>query len=148
MALETNQNPPPDWPIRFLDAYRKIANVTLAAERAGVSRRAVYKRGEADPEFAGAMEDAREEAYDRLEHEAFRRGARGVLEPVFYQGERCGEIRRYSDALLALLLKANRPERFRENARIEHAGQVGVVPVREIVIEVPKDATDSGAEPV
>ena len=51
---------------------------------------------------------------DALEQEARRRALEGVEEPVFCRGERVGVIRRYSDALLILLLKAKRPEQFRD----------------------------------
>jgi hypothetical protein len=33
---------------------------------------------------------------------------------VYYQGAQCGTIREYSDTLLIFLLKAKRPEEFRE----------------------------------
>ena len=32
-------------------------------------------------------------AVERLEAEADRRAVEGVLEPVFYQGEECGQVR-------------------------------------------------------
>ena len=35
-------------------------------------------------------------------------------EEVFYQGEECGRILRYSDSLMMFLLKAHRPAKFRE----------------------------------
>ncbi|MHC5536960.1 hypothetical protein ACYOEI_01645 [Singulisphaera rosea] len=52
---------------------------------------------------------------DTLESEARRRALDGVEKPVFYRGQKCGAIREYSDALLMFLMKAARPERFRES---------------------------------
>ena len=40
-------------------------------------------------------------------------------EPVFYQGQVVGHIRKYSDNLLMFLLKAHWPEKFRENVSID-----------------------------
>ena len=47
-----------------------------------------------------------------------RRASEGTLKPVFYQGKMCGEIREYSDTLLIFLLKARRPETYRERSDI------------------------------
>ena len=33
---------------------------------------------------------------------------------MFYKGAVCGHVRRYSDTLLMFLLKAHRPEKYRE----------------------------------
>lgn len=118
--------PPIDWPARFLAAFARTGNKTAAAKRARVSRDTVYALIGESEEFARAVDAAREEAYDRLEQEAHRRAFTGTLEPVFYQGEKCGAIRRYSDTLLMFLLKADRPERFAERRAVEHSGAVAV----------------------
>lgn len=120
------QKPPPpeDWPDRFLAAYAKTGNVTDAAKKARVGRTSVYERINSDADFARAVDAAREEAYDLLEMEAHRRAFTGTIEPVFYQGARCGGIRRYSDTLLMFLLKADRPDRFKERTSTEHSGSV------------------------
>ena len=39
-----------DWRPAFLDALRETANVSLAANDAGVSRQEPYKRRDRDPE--------------------------------------------------------------------------------------------------
>ena len=49
----------------------------------------------------------------------------GVDEPVFYQGAQCGAVRKYSDTLLIFMLKARRPEKYRERANVELTGQGG-----------------------
>lgn len=97
----------------------------MAARRVGISRRGVYQHREASTDFAEAWDDALEEACDLLEGEARRRAYEGTQEPVFYKGEECGRIRKYSDTLTIFLLKAHRPEKYRENFKVEHSGPAG-----------------------
>lgn len=111
-------SPPDDWPERFLAAYGKNGNITRSARQAKVTRQAVQARREASPEFAVAMKAAQEEAIDLLEEEARRRAVDGVLEPVFYLGKKVGSVRKYSDTLLTVLLKGNKPEKYRENVTV------------------------------
>ena len=91
----------PDWAVRFLEVFTATGNVRLAASAAGVSRDAPYKRARRSPRFAERWTTAREEAIDTLEAEARRRALTG------------------SDALLIFLLRAHRPERYRETVRID-----------------------------
>jgi hypothetical protein len=76
-----------------------------------------------DARFKAQYDDARTDAADALEAEAWRRAHDGVDEPVFYQGAVVGAIRRYSDSLLMLMLRAARPEKYRD--RVEHTGKAG-----------------------
>ena len=57
---------------------------------------------------------------DDLELEARRRAVEGTERPVFYQGGEVGYVREYSDTLLIFLLKAHRPNKFRERVEHEH----------------------------
>jgi hypothetical protein len=43
---------------------------------------------------------------------------------VFHQGQECGQIREYSDTLLIFMLKARRPEKFKERFAAEHSGKI------------------------
>jgi hypothetical protein len=108
----------------FLQALRETCNVTLAARAGGVSRRRVYQVREEEPDFAKQWDDALEEGIDLLEHEAQRRAFAGVDKPVFYQGCECGRVREYSDTLTIFLLKAHRPDRFRDNSKVELGGSL------------------------
>jgi hypothetical protein len=54
-----------------------------------------------------------------------RRAFEGVLEPIYHQGEQCGEVRKHSDVLSMFLLKAHRPAKYRDNARMELTGADG-----------------------
>lgn len=105
----------------FLAALTAAGNVSEACQAAGIGRTAAYAWRAADAEFAAAWDGALEEAADRMEREAFRRAVEGVEKPVFGslgQGLGSGEVgrvREYSDTLLIFLLKAARPEKYREN---------------------------------
>src|SRR3990170_2088581 len=113
------------WEAAFIEALRQTANVSRAARMAGVGRRTVYDRRKASEAFREAWDDAREEAADLLEAEARRRAVEGIEEPVHYHGEVCGYVSRYSDTLLIFLLKAARPEKYRERYNLEHTGESG-----------------------
>lgn len=103
----------------FLDNLRETANVTLAARAAGVSSGTVYKHKREDVLFAERWDEAMQEAIDMLEHEAHRRAFRGTEEPVFYQGSECGYVTKYSDSLAMFLLKAHRPDKYRERSEVK-----------------------------
>lgn len=102
----------------FLEALDEGAGVSDACRIAGIARRSVYEWRAGDPEFRTAWDKAIERSADSLEAEAVRRARDGVDEPVFYKGEACGVVRKYSDTLLIFMLKARRPERFRENVMV------------------------------
>lgn len=114
-----------NWEDGFIAALEKTGNISAAARKAKISRNTVYElyRDPAAADFKQAWDDALEVATDALELEARRRAATGVLEPVYYQGKRAGQVRRYSDTLLIFLLKAHRPEKFRENVDVTSGGK-------------------------
>ena len=85
----------------FIDEYIKTGGlVKQACQAAGVSVGAFYKWTANDTLFLEAFERSKAKTLPVLEEEMVRRGLHGYLEPVYYQGERVGEIRRYSDKLL------------------------------------------------
>ncbi|HEY1168755.1 MAG TPA: hypothetical protein VGE81_07280 [Candidatus Limnocylindrales bacterium] len=87
----------PDWRAPFLDAIRVSGNVKLATNAAGIDRSTPYRRAGRDPAFAEAWTAAEQDAIDTLEGEARRRALQG------------------SDGLLMFLLRAHRPERYRDS---------------------------------
>jgi len=128
---------PVDWRVVFLAHLAKTGNVSAAAAEAGINRDTAYSAR--DPEgkdaagraearvFAAHWKSAIATAVDALELEARRRAVDGVREPVgWYQGESGGHVRRYSDTLLIVLLKAHRPEIYRETIVQKHDGRVEV----------------------
>lgn len=114
-----------EWREKFIAALARLGNVTAACDKAKISRSQVYRVRDEDAEFAAAWDEALEEATERLEAEARRRAEKGTLEPIFHKGEKVGSVRRYSDTLMIFLLKAHRPDKYRDNHRIEHTGADG-----------------------
>jgi len=111
----------------FLQELRRTGSIRLAAEATGIPTPQIRHMLAEDPQFAALYQHALELATDDLEAEARRRAVTGVTRPVFYQGEVCGAIQEYSDTLLTQLLKANRPEKYRERyevtGKVDHAHQ-------------------------
>jgi predicted DNA-binding protein YlxM (UPF0122 family) len=104
---------------RFLDYVRDGWSISAAAQKIAVTRQALYALKLADPEFARQWEDAYESGTDLFEDEVKRRALDGIEKPVFYKGEVVGHIREYSDSLMAIVLKARRPEKYRERFDVE-----------------------------
>ena len=96
----------------FLRALAKTGNVGLSVEASGVGRSTVYEWRDKDEGFALEWDTALEAASDVLEAEARRRAVEGVSEPVYYQGEVAGHVKRYSDVLLIFLMKSVNHRRF------------------------------------
>jgi len=109
---------------RFLESLRETGNVRLACEAAGKPRRTVYNWRDRWTTFEDEWDDALEDACDTLEREAWIRATEGQ-----------------SDRLLMFLLKAHRPNKFKERAAVEHTGEAGgpIIQVREIVVEKHND---------
>ena len=124
---------------KFLDLLRQHGNVTLAAEALGFERTTVYVHRAKNKTFAAEWDGAIAEAADRLEAEAWRRAVEGVDEPVFGRVAKdkdgqIGTIRRYSDALMARLLSAHKPEKYRERKEVQLGGSLDIA-ITEVVIE-------------
>jgi hypothetical protein len=107
-----------------LEAYARIGTVVHAAQHVGLPRRTHYKWLKKDPTYARQIAEAEEEAIQHLEREARRRAMVGVEEPVYYRGQVCGAVRKYSDTLLIFLLKAKRPDIYRDHQSVDVAMSV------------------------
>jgi hypothetical protein len=121
----------PERVAAFLEALAATGRVTQAAIAAKVGRTAVYAWRKADPKFAAAWDEAEELGVAMLEDEATRRAVEGVTRPLVSGGTiirgddgKPLELREYSDTLLAMLLRAKRPERYRE--RVDVGGKVAL----------------------
>ena len=109
----------------FLDSFRLSGNVSAAARAVKVERHRPYVWAADDAAFKAAWAEAEQESIDRLEKEARRRAEDGCLEPVYQGGKLVGHKQVYSDALMMLLLKAHRPEKYRERSALEVTGAAG-----------------------
>ncbi len=94
----------------FLETFAECGIVTAAAKVVGIRRDTVYSWRKDDPSFADAMDAAGDEATEALEGEARRRAMES------------------SDTLLIFMLKANRPEKYRDKppVTIDSNAQGGV----------------------
>lgn len=133
-----------DWTKTFIKALGNSGNVTIACKAAVIDRVTAYTKRKADPEFRDRWRVALNEAAELLEAEARRRAEHGVDEPVIHQGQLMGSwvnakgevvtkdapgaklipltIKKYSDTLLIFLMKGAKPQKYRDNAKIEHTG--------------------------
>lgn len=117
---------------QFLVEYAKSGRQAMSAISVGLHPDTVSHAKTNDPAFKAACEGALELYREKLVKEAERRAHDGVEEPVFYKGEECGTIQRYSDMLLLALLKRHIPEfRDRHQVDVTHSGGVMVVAPRD-----------------
>jgi hypothetical protein len=65
-----------------------------------------------DPQYRAAFTEVKEDLFEQLHEEAWRRAMEGDLVPIFYNGVQCGTRRRKSDRLLMFLLQLERPEKY------------------------------------
>lgn len=111
------------WQERFITALRNSGNVRAACQAAGVHRTTPYKAYAESPEFARQWDEALEDAIDTLEAAAWKRARDGVTrhDPIMFKGQKVAEkvITEYSDTLMVTLLKAHRPEKYRERFDIQ-----------------------------
>lgn len=108
------RRPPLAWMPLFLKEIAEGASVKDAGDAAGIGSRALYSRRKTDPDFRREWCEAAEVGTRLLEQEAQRRAYHGTLKPVFFKGEQCGTIREYSDTLMMFLLKARKPDEYRD----------------------------------
>jgi len=109
----------------FLAAYVLTASITKAADAGKCDRQQHYRWLKESGAYAAAFSESKDEAAQSLEDEAVRRAHEGILEPVFYKGKPAGVIRVFSDALMLALLKAFRPDRYRDRVSAEVSGPDG-----------------------
>lgn len=96
-----------DWRDDFVSTLAEFGNVRQACIEAHVSRAGAYKRRETDVEFAQAWDEALENFADLLEGVYARRAIE------------------QSDRAIEFLLKANRPAKYGEKAKLELTGANG-----------------------
>lgn len=121
----------------FLRHFALRGIILDGVSAARVSRSAVNAWRESEW-FEMLYQAAMDEAADRIEAEAYRRSVDGYDEPVVYQGQmaytvdengerRLVTIKKYSDQLMALMLKGAKPDKYRDNHKVEHTGNAGGV---------------------
>jgi len=83
-----------------VSAYREEGSIYHAALNSKVNRKTVYRWIDTDPEFAQALEESKEDCYDKAETSVFRKALAG------------------DSLLLMFYLKAHRPK-FRDKVTID-----------------------------
>jgi hypothetical protein len=91
----------------FLENLRKFGSVYFACRQANIARSTAYDARNSDADFARAWESAKEDALDLLEASAHKRAHNA------------------SDTLIIFLLKAGRPEKYRDVQQHYHSGPDG-----------------------
>lgn len=117
--------PTPEKQAEFLVLLRGGRTVEGAARSVGIHRRALYRFRDRNKEFRRAWDEAWEAGIEALEDELRRRGFEGVEKPVFHGGVVVGSVREFDTTAAIFILKARKPEVYRDNARIEHTGPGG-----------------------
>lgn len=127
-----------DWGPAYLKRFAECGVMKKACDDVGVDYHTVWDRRQTDPAFKAAEEVARGKAADLLESIAWDRATNGTAVLKFHQGlpildpratQKKGrpvfyEEREFDNGLLVTLLKAHKPQKYRENVevtgRIEH----------------------------
>jgi hypothetical protein len=134
-----------EWKAAFCAHLARMGNVKLAAEAAGLSRATVYQHRDADKAFAATWDEAMKDAADVLEAEAFRRAVEGIVKQVTHKADivtvpvdKNGNVvtaddpafvrrvplveRVYSDNVLLAMLRAKKPNEYRDNISLTNSG--------------------------
>jgi hypothetical protein len=127
----------------FLTAYADTFSVNRAAELSNVNRTSHNRWLRKNPHYAAAFAKRKEIAGQYLEAEAITRAGEGWLEPVYYQGVPCGEVRRYDSGLMQFLLRGMMPEKYGAKTEVTGAQGAPIQAKIEVVFVRPGDAGNS-----
>jgi hypothetical protein len=117
------------WHAQFCDLFARSLNVTIAAKGAGVDRATVYEHRKRIPEFAEAFEEARRAAIEKLEAAAYDRA------------------NKMSDTLAIFLLKAHKPELYRERNQTTNVN-LDLSKLTDAQFQKFDELTEQGVDPV
>jgi hypothetical protein len=106
-ARARTRKPRRNWRAAFLEGFTKTGTVTGGCAHAGIHRSSAYRERQRSESFALKWADIDEEVTDRLEATALLLALKG-------------EVR-----LIEFLLKARRPDVYREQHVLEHTGPGG-----------------------
>ena len=129
-ALKKRRSGKKSWREPFLKMLAKSGNVLLACQSSAVTRSSAYKEKSLNRAFSAQWDEAMAKAVDFLEATAWKRATTGTMEPVWMKDEhgrpvKVDSVPRMSDTLLIFLLKAHRPQMYRETFRSEVSGPGG-----------------------
>lgn len=101
------------WQFKYVMALRTLGAVGLACRHAGISRNTVGEWRGKDPEFAAACVEAEADKIEAVETALLISATVGDPEPIYQTGKRVGTRRRKSDKAAEIILRAERPEKYR-----------------------------------
>jgi hypothetical protein len=120
------------WRGKFLAALAQSGNITESCRVAAVHRSTAHEYYKTDPKFAAMWDEALDVFADRLEAHVDQLVFEGMKRKKFDKGapiidkstgEQYVEVE-YPIPLIITRLKAVRPDKYRDNAHVEHAGAV------------------------
>ncbi len=100
----------PRWVEPFLQALSQRPVARDAAKASNISLRSIYDYARVHPEFARAWDEVIIVGHEAAVAEAYRRAVDGITVPIPLGDGKWVDHIKYSDDLLKLWLKANRPE--------------------------------------
>jgi hypothetical protein len=124
----------------IIELLEKGHTIIGAARAAGIPHRTVCSWRERDPEFRERSNNAYDDGTDVFRTEARRRSVEGWYEPVYYQGQRVGRVKKFSDTLLMFELKKRDPS-YRDHVDVNHSGGIDIT---KLVAEL--DKREKGGE--
>jgi hypothetical protein len=119
----------------FLDAFAQAGTCLGASKLSGVDDRNHYVWLQKSEQYRQEFAIAKERAAQVLEAEARRRAADGYDDPIFYNGVQVGHVRRYSDLLMIFLLKAAKPDIYRDYHSVKVSGSMSTQATITVVHE-------------
>lgn len=103
----------------FLQGYSRRGIIKDGLEAANVHRSTYQYWLDNLPDFAEAVEDAKEEANDNWRRLVYER-AEGYQEELHFKGLKTGDtVTKWSESLLTLVARSRMPREFRQNQGIE-----------------------------
>ena len=87
--------------------------LTEALRAARVCYNTVRAHERNDPEFAAQLREAEEEGAQLLHDVCFKEALEGNLEPIFFQGQVVGNVRKIDNRLRIEMLRAHMPKVFK-----------------------------------
>jgi len=102
------------WRSRFLNGSASSWGYMFALRSAGVSYNTFRVHERNDAEFAAQVREAVAQGAQLLHDVCWKRVMGGDLEPVYWQGQIAGYVRKFDTRLQIEFLRAYKPERFKK----------------------------------
>jgi hypothetical protein len=115
------------WRSRFLKGLASSWGYMFALRSAGVSYNTFRAHERNDAEFAAQVREAEAQGAQLLHDVCWKRVMEGDLEPVYWQGQIAGHVRRFDTRLQIEFLRAYKPERFKRPGTQVNVGMKGGV---------------------